>query len=128
MEKHLRAKVYYEDTDSLGVVYYANYLRFFERGRSEYIESLGKPISWWNEEGYNVAVFKMNITFHKPARLGDVCDVVTEIVPGSSFRLKMKQKLMRGDELLTDADVLLVCVDENFEVREFPEDLLPLMT
>jgi len=132
MEKRLKVRIYYEDTDSLGVVYYANYLKYFERGRSEYIESLGRPIGEWNAMGCNVVVFKMNITFHKPGRLGDRCEVGTEITPGTPFRLKMEQRLYRpeqdGEELLTEASVQLVCLDEDFELREFPDELLPIMT
>jgi acyl-CoA thioester hydrolase len=124
MEKRLPVKVYYEDTDCLGVVYHANYLKFFERGRSEYISARGRPISEWNDDGVIFAVFKMEVTFHLPGRLGDECEVVTKLVPGSPYRMKMDQKLMRGDELLTEAVVDVVCLDQDFELREFPEVLL----
>ncbi|MBW2455734.1 MAG: YbgC/FadM family acyl-CoA thioesterase [Deltaproteobacteria bacterium] len=124
MEQRLPVKVYYEDTDCLGVVYHANYLKFFERGRSEFISARGKEISVWNDEGVIFAVFKMEVTFHLAARLGDRCEVVTRLVPGSPYRMKMDQKLMRGDELLTEAMVDVVCLDADFELREFPEVLL----
>jgi acyl-CoA thioester hydrolase len=124
MEKRLPVKVYYEDTDCLGVVYHANYLKFFERGRSEYISARGRPISEWNDDGVIFAVFKMEVTFHRPGRLSDECEVVTKLVPGSPYRMKMDQKLMRGDELLTEAVVDVVCLDQDFELREFPEVLL----
>lgn len=124
MENRLAIKVYYEDTDSLGVVYYANYLKYFERGRTELIAGLGKTVGEWNEEGFNFVVFKMNITFHKPGRLGDEGEVFTEIVPGSAYKLKMRQRLYRGEELLTEADVIVVCLDGDFELRELPEMLV----
>jgi len=123
MENRLPVKVYYEDTDSLGVVYYANYLKYFERGRTELIAGLGKTVGEWNQEGHNFVVFNMNITFHKPGRLGDEAEVLTEIVPGSAYKLKMRQRLYRGDELLTEADVIVVCLDGDFELRELPEIL-----
>lgn len=124
MRNRLQAKVYYEDTDSLGVVYYANYLKYFERGRTELIEGLGKTVGEWSRDGFNFVVFKMNITFHKPGRLGDVCEVLTEILPGGDYKLNMRQRLYRGDELLTEADVLLACLDGDFELRELPEQLV----
>ena len=124
MVMRLAVKVYYEDTDCLGVVYYANYLKYFERGRSEYISARGKPIEVWNTEGYNFVVYKVTVTFHKPAKLGDVCDVVTRVVPKSPYRLHMKQHLERGGEMLTEAVVQLVCLDEDLELREFPDLLL----
>lgn len=124
MQRELEVKVYYEDTDCLGVVYHANYLRYFERGRTEYIGSLGRLISAWNEAGFNFAVFKINITFHKPAKLNDVLVVHSDLRPKSDFRLKMHQRLTRGEELLTEAVVDLVCLDENLALREFPAELL----
>jgi len=124
MQNRLPVKVYYEDTDSLGVVYYANYLKYFERSRTELIAGMGKTVAEWNRDGFNFVVFKMNITFHKPGRLGDECEVRTEIVPGSDYKLKMQQRLFRGDELLTEADVVVVCLDGDFELRELPEPLV----
>lgn len=127
MKHSLDVKVYYEDTDSMGVVYYANYLKYYERGRSELIEALGQPISLWNEQGFNFAVFKADIRYHKPARLADRLRVETEIVPGSPFRLKMKQIVYRDGEMLNEALIQLVCLDGEFQLQEFPDSLLPIV-
>ena len=121
-------KIYYEDTDSLGIVYYANYLKYFERGRTELFADLGKPVAEWNAEGYNFAVFKAEITWHKPARLGDLCRVVSKLLPSSDFRMKVDQRLFNDGELLTEAMVHIVCLDENMQLREFPEPLLAAAT
>lgn len=125
-EGRLRVKVYYEDTDSLGVVYYANYLKYYERGRTEFINEQGKDILEWNKSGYNYAVFKMDITWLKAVRLSDELDVLTKVVPSSPYRMKMKQKLMRGNDVVNEANVQLVCLDEKMELREFPPELLAL--
>ncbi|MBI4703650.1 MAG: YbgC/FadM family acyl-CoA thioesterase [Deltaproteobacteria bacterium] len=117
-------KIYYEDTDCLGVVYHANYLKFFERGRTELIGRLGRPIGEWNAAGCNFVVYKMEITFHRAARLGDECEVVTHLSPQSPYRMAMAQRLLRGEELLTEALVQVVCVDASLELREIPEPLL----
>jgi len=124
MEHRLPVKIYYEDTDCLGVVYHANYLKYFERGRSEIIGAQGKHISRYNDEGVLFAVFKMSVTFHKPARLGEQCEVVTRLVPATPYRVRMDQKLFRGDELLTEALVDVVCLDGDFQLREYPAELL----
>jgi acyl-CoA thioester hydrolase len=118
-------KVYYEDTDCLGVVYHANYLCYFERGRTEHINAMGRTISDWNEAGYNFAVFKLDITFYKPAKLNDQLAVITELAPGTSeFRLPIKQRIERDGELLTEQTVQLVCLDQQMQLREFPPELL----
>ena len=115
-------KVYYEDTDSLGVVYHANYLKYFERGRTEMVNESGKTLDQWNREGFNFVVYRMEITFHKPGRLNDRLRVVTNEVPGKSpYRMMLDQRLYRGDEELCEAMVTLVCLDREMELQEMPK-------
>jgi acyl-CoA thioester hydrolase len=111
MEHRVSYKVYYEDTDSLGVVYYANYLKYLERGRD---------IRAWNNDGYYFVVYNMNIRFRKSAELGDVFDVVTSFSKSSSYRAVFKQRIERAGEVLVEADVEIVCLDASRTVREFP--------
>lgn len=126
MQHTIEIKVYYEDTDALGMVYYANYLKYFERGRTELIDSLGEPIQTWNARGFLFAVYKVAVTYRQPARLGDVCRVVTAVAGGSDYRRKLRQQLERGGEVLTEASVDLVCLDRELQLQEFPAGLLPL--
>ena len=70
--------VYYEDTDCLGAVYYANYLKFMERGRSEFLRAHGKSVADWNKEGILIVVHALTMTFRKAASLGDLLDVATK--------------------------------------------------
>lgn len=127
MEAQLKVKVYYEDTDCLGVVYHASYLRFFERGRTEFIAQLGRPIEQWNQTGVVLAVYKMEITFRKAAKLGDELLVLSRFEPRpSEYRLEMQQQLLRSGDLICKARVQLVCLDANLAVRAFPDDLLAL--
>ena len=120
MEHRISFKVYYEDTDSLGVVYHANYLKYLERARTERLDASGKPIRHWNQEGFNFAVYKLEVTFLKPARLGDVCEVVTTPQGGSEYRQTLKQVILLRGEVITEAVVHLVCLDEKMQLREFP--------
>ncbi len=125
METRLTVKVYYEDTDALGVVYYANYLKYLERGRTEWIGAQGKPIEAWNAEGVVFAVFQLRIKFLKPARLGDECVVVTAPGGGGVYRKKMVQRIERGAEVITEAEVEIVCLDRELRLCEFPGELFP---
>jgi acyl-CoA thioester hydrolase len=85
------------------------------------VSALGKPIETWNAEGYNFVVFKMNIMWHKPAKLNDRLRVRTSRIEGSSpYRLKLDQRLFRGDEELTEAEVHIVCVDAKLALRKIP--------
>ncbi len=120
MEKTIDVKIYYEDTDCLGIVYHANYLKFLERGRTDYIDSLGKPIIEWNRDGFNFAVYQMQIKFQQAAKLGDLCRVVTKHTGGSPYRKELEQRLERNGEIIVKAVVELVCLDKSLELREFP--------
>jgi YbgC/YbaW family acyl-CoA thioester hydrolase len=102
------------------MVYHANYLKFLERGRTELIDSQDKPIADWNREGYNFAVYQMSIKFRAPARLGDVCEVITTVIGGSEYRKKLKQTLELNGEVITESEVDLVCLDADLKLREFP--------
>ncbi len=124
-EERFDVKVYYEDTDSLGIVYYANYLKYFERARSEMFAYTGRSMLEWNQSGHNFAVAKANINFQAPGKLGDECTVVTKRLPSRSpYRVKLHQALFRDDELLVDAMIHLVCLDQDLNLREFPEEWL----
>ena len=109
-------RVYYEDTDFSGIVYHANYLRFMERGRTNYLRLLGADHRALFEEaleeapGFAFVVRSMQIEFLKPARMDDVLDVVTayEEVKGASITLH--QRILRKDELLTEAHVRVAFV------------------
>ncbi len=119
----LPIKVYYEDTDSLGIVYYANYLKYFERARTEMFASAGRSLHDWNQMGCNFAVSKANVTFHSPARLSDKCIVHTSrLTSRSPYRVKLHQQLFREEVLLTEAMIHLVCLDHELALREFPEE------
>jgi len=109
-------RVYYEDTDFSGVVYHASYLRFMERGRTNYLRLLGADHRAMFEAaekeapGFSFVVRHMSIDFRKPAFMDDVLDIVTapEEVKGASVMLN--QKVMRGADLLVEAHVQVAFV------------------
>jgi acyl-CoA thioester hydrolase len=121
MEHRVSYKVYYEDTDSLGVVYYANYLKYLERGRSEYVGSMGRPIQEWNRDGYYFVVYGLSMKFKKSAALGDIVEVVSSVALNSAYRGRFTQRIECRGETLVMAEVDIVCVDREQRLREFPQ-------
>ncbi|MBO9321486.1 MAG: YbgC/FadM family acyl-CoA thioesterase [Roseiflexus sp.] len=115
-------KVYYEDTDALGVVYHANYLKYMERARSEYVELFGKPIWEWNRLGYYIVVYAMNIRFKRAAQLGDTLEVVSAFSLQSPYRGLFRQRVERDGQVCVEADVELACLDPQRNLREFPPE------
>jgi acyl-CoA thioester hydrolase len=107
-----RVRVYYEDTDAGGVVYYANYLKFMERARTEWLESLGFPLaSFERAHGVAFVVRRIAIDFLAPARLNDTLEVTVEAVERGASRLVAAQSCRRDGVALADAHVTLACVD-----------------
>jgi acyl-CoA thioester hydrolase len=105
-------RVYYEDTDAAGVVYYANYLKFMERARTEWLAAMGFPLAVFEREhGVVFAVHRCEIDFRLPARLNDDLVVTVEGVQPGASRLVARQEVRREDAVLTSARVTLACLD-----------------
>ncbi len=117
-------KIYYEDTDAGGVVYYANYLKFLERARSEAIYSLGYTnLSLLQSYGVLLIVKSCNIEYKKPARFEDIIEVVSEASSFTKTSFLMKQKILRKNEIISEADIHLVAVDKNGKPSKIPDEL-----
>ncbi len=123
-EHRVAFKVYYEDTDSLGVVYYANYFRFLERGRSECLEASGQGVAQLNATGVMVVVHSLEAAFRSPARLGEVLDVVTAPVLESPYRLRFYQRLERGADLVLTARIDAACLDADGRLIPVPDSVV----
>lgn len=111
-------RVYYEDTDFSGVVYHASYLRFFERGRTEFIRSCGiDQQKLHRETGVYFVVRRMEIDWLKPALMDDELVVQTEPAKMGGASLVLRQKILRGDEVMTEAEVVVVILKEGRPTR-----------
>ena len=125
-------RVYYEDTDFSGIVYHANYLRFLERGRSNYLRLLGADQRSLFEEtereapGFAFVVRSMQIEFLKPARMDDVLEVVTEYEEVKGASITLQQQVLRGEELLVEAHVRVAFVSGG-RARPIPKPLRAAM-
>ena len=120
----LDIRVYYEDTDAGGIVYYANYLRFCERGRTEYLRSIGfQNTSLKDEKGLLFVVRRLEADYHSPARLDDVLTVRTLVSEAGKTSFMMEQEVVRGGQALFTMAVQLVCVNMNGRPVRVPDDL-----
>lgn len=117
-------RVYYEDTDLAGIVYYANYLKFIERARSEYVRSLGVDQSRLrSEEGIVFAVRRVEADYLSPARFDDELTVTTSLEAVSGARIVLRQNVLRGDQVLFTALVTLVALDDGGRARRLPANI-----
>jgi acyl-CoA thioester hydrolase len=120
-----KVKVYYEDTDVGGVVYYANFLKFMERSRTEMIyQQLNLNHSNIKKDFDCVFVVKScNIKYLKPAKFEDELIITAKILKKSFVRLVLLQEVKRKTEILVKADVELAIIDNNGKVKKLPDEL-----
>ncbi len=119
--------VYYEDTDMAAIVYYANYLRFIERARSEIVEQMGVDQNAMRADGLVFAVTRVEADYIGSARLGDRLTVETEHFAQSVVRWVFDQNVMRGDELIFKARVTAVCMTTEGRATRLPAEIRALM-
>ncbi len=117
-------RVYYEDTDLAGIVYYANYLKFIERARTEWVASLGvDQMALRAAQGIVFAVRRVEADFLRPAKFGDDLLVETTLQSMGGARLVLQQVVMRGGERLFVAIVTLVCLTDDGHAARMPAEL-----
>ncbi|MHA7814878.1 MAG: tol-pal system-associated acyl-CoA thioesterase [Pseudohaliea sp.] len=124
-EFSLPVRVYIEDTDAGGIVYYVNYLKFMERARTEYLRELG---SGWDKllpAGLMFVVRDAALTWHAPARLDDLLAVTVVPRRAAGATLALEQVVRRGSETLVSGDITIACVDgATLRPRRIPRDML----
>jgi len=118
-------RVYYEDTDAGGVVYYANYLKFFERARTEWLRSFGlNQDKLALEEGLILVVRRALLDFARPARLDDLLEVTVEPLKVARVYVDLAQEARRGTQLLARAEVRVACLNQSsFKPVAIPQSL-----
>jgi acyl-CoA thioester hydrolase len=118
-----RARVYWEDTDGGGVVYYANYLKFMERARTEWLRSLGHSQAELAEQlGFVFVVVEVQVHYRRPARLDDELTISCVPVPEGRASVRFRQTIVRDDTTLADGEVRVACVDaKTFRPRALPD-------
>jgi acyl-CoA thioester hydrolase len=125
IENKLEIRVYYEDTDAGGVVYYANYLKFLERARTEWLRTLGIHQSFFLEQHLGFVVRKVEIDNLASAKLDDLLVVVSEITQLKRASLVFQQKIMKHQQVICTATIRIACVDlQRAKPCSIPESIL----
>ena len=130
MKNHsMNIRVYYEDTDLGGIVYYANYLRFIVRARSEWLRDLGiDQIKMRNEQDAIFVVTKLKVDYLLPAYFDDMLTVDTKIQIVSPVRAYFYQNIFRQEDVIFKAEVCVTCTSTSGKVQRLPEKIKLLMT
>lgn len=125
----MQIRIYYEDTDCGGVVYYANFLRYFERARTEFLRDRGFEVSAYAAAGLVFVVSHVDVSYQAPARYNDVLDIETAVVDVTRTSLTFAHAVRRisDERVIVEGAARLVCVDERGKPRRLPEDLLALL-
>lgn len=120
----LPVRVYIEDTDAGGIVYYVNYLKFMERSRTEFLRSLGYDKPAVLDQGLLLVVHSAEINYRLPARLDDLLQVSTEVALLKRSSVTFKQRVTCGNQLLCEGLIRIACVDGNsFKPCAIPTDI-----
>ena len=121
-------KIYYEDTDSGGIVYYANYLKYLERARSEAIYSLGLTNTNLQKDHDTLIIVKScNIEYKKPAKFEDELEIISSILSKTRTSFTMLQIIKKNEEIISEATVRLVTVNKDGKPIKIPEILNNLL-
>ncbi len=124
MTHEFTCRVYYEDTDLAGIVYYANYLKFIERARTEFIRALGIDQNRVRaEHGVVFAVRRVEIDYLLPARFDDLIRVETRLRALTGARVVLTQDVFRARDMLVQAEVTLVSLADSGRPTRFPADI-----
>ena len=124
----LNLRVYYEDTDLAGIVYYANYLKFIERGRTEWVRGLGIDQGKLREvEGLVFAVRHLEADYLRPAKFDDLLRVETRVLRVTGARIVLAQDIFRGEAKIFAATVTLVCLTTTGQPARLPAALAGMM-
>lgn len=120
-------RVYYEDTDMAGIVYYANYLRYIERARSDWVREIGIDQNTMRDEGLVFAVRRVEADYIAPAKFDDELQVETSVEQVTAARLVLAQVVKRGEQPLFQAVVTIVCVADTGAPARLPANIRRLV-
>jgi acyl-CoA thioester hydrolase len=121
----MNIRVYYEDTDFGGVVYYANYLKYMERSRTEYLRERGVDLLQYHDKGFLFAVVEVHVTYRRPARYNDLLDVRSGISDLTSVSIVFDTTIdSQSHERLATGTVKLACISKDCRARRIPREIL----
>ena len=115
-------RIYYQDTDAGGVVYFANYLKFIEKSWFEYLMSIGISIPEWETTGTYMIVKNVSLDLIEPLRYGDTITVKSEIIMVKNAYFMMSHTVIKDNRPITRCETKMVCIDKNGRPKRMPED------
>jgi acyl-CoA thioester hydrolase len=119
----INIRVRYAETDQMGLLHHANYLVYFEQGRTELLRSLGYSYRDIEAQGYYLVLTKIQVRYRRPAHYDDVLTLRTSIVRTTIVKIEHKYELLRDGVLLAEAETTLGCVDREGKVQALPDSL-----
>ncbi|MCX7769900.1 MAG: YbgC/FadM family acyl-CoA thioesterase [Proteobacteria bacterium] len=119
----IKVKVYYEDTDAGGVVYYGNYLRYLERARTEFLADKGIDVVKYHHLGYFFVVVNVDINYKKPAKLGDIITITTEAIDVKNATITFLNRILKDNIVLVEAKVTIACMGLDGKPKRFPDEV-----
>ena len=125
MEHVIEVRARYQECDPMGVVHHTVYPVWFEMGRTELLRSLGGSYRELEAEGVLLAVIRLEVRYHAPARYDDVLMLRTSLESGGRVKLEHSYELMRGEEKLVSGRTVLACLDRDGRPRPLPDSLVP---
>lgn len=128
MTHSIKIKIYYEDTDAGGVVYYANYLRYLERARTEFLLDRGISVAELHNQDIFFAVVHVDISYKRPALLGDTIEITTEVTELKNATITVKNQVFKDDLLLVEAYVTIAYINKEGKPQRLPESFKKLST
>ena len=121
----MERQIFYHDTDAGGVVYYANYLKYLEEARTEYLQERGLGMRPFLARGFLYAVRTCNVSYKSPARYGDTiaCSAKVEKMTGAQVFFHQRVWNTKTDQTLVEAEVVIVCLSKDFKPQPIPQDI-----
>jgi acyl-CoA thioester hydrolase len=116
-------RVRYAETDRMGLLHHANYLVYFEQGRTELLRSLGLAYRDLEDQGYLLVLTRVQVRYLRPARYDDLLTLRTTVVRTTLVKIEHRYELLREGELLAEGETTLGCVDREGQVQKLPEFL-----
>jgi acyl-CoA thioester hydrolase len=121
-------RVYYEDTDSGGVVYYANYLKFTERARTNMIQQLGFTLNQLHDDHDCIFIVKkVNCEYLQSAKLEDFLEVQSSIIQVKNASFELEQNILRDGKIIFQSNIIMVCVNNQGQPKKIPEKISSLL-
>ena len=127
LSKPLELRVIFGDTDQMGVVYYANYLRYFEAARGHFVRQRGRSYGEFERAGYGLPVIEAHVKYRQSLRYDDLFEIRAVVTERRRVSVKFAYELRRGGELVADGWTHHACVDRNGKPAAMPKDMMELL-